>query len=441
MNALAWITHQLRNAASGLRPHSSLCLFAHAASTGSTSTGLVKPQSGASRSALGRTSELVHIAVITWLLSGCGTATTAPDYSWYDGTRAKHAGDAFVVRWTQPLAKPFEGRSIPVERAGAVADTRRHFVYVASTTGTLWSLTAEGDRRYRHEMDAGVESPPVLDEGADRLFAVAATGVVHALRGSTGELLWEAHVGAPVSATMALSDDALYVACDDDSVVALSRADGEVLWRYRREPRTGFKIAGQAGLLLHDGRVVTGFSDGVIASLDAGDGREMWHVDTSLDVLGTGDERTRFIDVDTTPVQIGDDVYAASFSGGLYIVDSKRGIVRKRMSELTGVTGIDGDDRALLLSSADHGVLCLDVASHGLRWRHRIDRGAPGRPTLQAGTVYVAESGGALLALTLSDGRETGRLESGHGFDAGPLLRSGRGFIVSNAGTLFAFSY
>jgi len=95
----------------------------------------------------------------------------------------------------------------------------------------------------------------------------------------------------------------------------------------------------------------------------------------------------------------------------------------------------------LILSSADLGVLCIDLASHGLRWRHKIKRGAPGQPSLHGSTVYVAESGGALLGLTLAEGREVGRLESGHGFDAGPSLHSGRGFIVSNGGTLFAFTY
>ena len=52
-----------------------------------------------------------------------------------------------------------------------------------------------------------------------------------------------------------LSSDALYVVTDDDTVVAFSRSDGSVLWRYRREPHEGFVIAGHAGLTSAGGKL------------------------------------------------------------------------------------------------------------------------------------------------------------------------------------------
>ena len=46
-----------------------------------------------------------------------------------------------------------------------------------------------------------------------------------------------------------------------------------------------------------------------------------------------------------------------------------------------------------------------------------------------------------LLALALADGREQGRIQSEHGFQAAPSLSEGRGFILGNAGVFYAFDY
>jgi hypothetical protein len=43
-----------------------------------------------------------------------------------------------------------------------------------------------------------------------------------------------------------------------------------------------------------------------------------------------------------------------------------------------------------------------------------------------------------LIALDVASGDELGRLESGHGFVARAAVAHGRGFIVTNSGTLLA---
>jgi len=53
----------------------------------------------------------------------------------------------------------------------------------------------------------------------------------------------------------------------------------------------------------------------------------------------------------------------------------------------------------------------------------------------------VTESRGALLALSIADGRELGRLQTEHGFAAAPSMAEGQGAILGNAGTLYAFDY
>jgi hypothetical protein len=69
-----------------------------------------------------------------------------------------------------------------------------------------------------------------------------------------------------------------------------------------------------------------------------------------------------------------------------------------------------------------------------------VERGAPGRPQIAGQVVFVGETEGAFLALSLANGKEIARLEFGHGFTAPAVTGRGRGFVVSNGGTLFAFN-
>jgi hypothetical protein len=115
--------------------------------------------------------------------------------------------------------------------------------------------------------------------------------------------------------------------------------------------------------------------------------------------------------------------------------------VRAQEGALRGVTGLTATPDALIVSSAERGVVCLDLPALSLRWQRALPGGAPSLPLVRGDRVYVAESLGALLALALADGRELGRLHTRHGFTAPAMLDSRRGFALSNAGTLYAISY
>jgi outer membrane protein assembly factor BamB len=362
------------------------------------------------------------------------------DYSWLDGTRARSAGQAVSVRWARDLAIPMTGNYVPVERAAPAVDPVRERLYVGSTRGLLWALGPDGRELYRYKAGAAIEAQPVVDAARGELYVANVRGTVASLRSEDGSPRWKAETSGAVSQPVLLAKDALYVVTDEDVVLALARADGSVLWRYRREPREGFAIAGHAGLAVVDNKLLAAFDDGGVAALDAGDGRVLWEADTSTD-LEDLDPTQRFVDVDTTPVAVDGVVYVASFSGGLYGLELDTGTVRVHEDELKAVTSITATPDALIVSSAEQGVLCLDLPALTPRWRRPIARGAPGRVTVHGDALYVAESLGAVLALALADGREVGRIHTAHGVTAPPTLGGRRGFVLSNAAMLYAFTY
>lgn len=356
---------------------------------------------------------------------------------------ARPAGTAgLAVQWTLDLAPDFEGRYVPVERASVAVDALREEIHVASSYGELWTLDRAGKRVAQYDMGVAVESAPVVDPPTGRLWIAGITGEIRALSGTGGEVLWTADAGGAVSAPMVLTDDALFVVTDDDTIMALGREDGEILWRYSHESNEELSIAGRAGLLLSDNRLYTGFTDGVVVALDAGDGRELFRVDTAADVALAG-EGGKFVDVDTTPVRIGDSIFVASFAAGLYELDAKHGAVLSRESELVGVTHLAATTQGLVLSSADEGVVCYDLVSRSKRWQRGVKqlRGAPAEVVIDRERIFVGASRGAFLVLALSDGHELARIESAHGYLAAPVLVGNQGFILSNTARLISFIY
>jgi outer membrane protein assembly factor BamB len=272
------------------------------------------------------------------------------------------------------------------------------------------------------------------------IYLATAGGTLDAIQASDGKLAWRANLESPIRRQPLLSRDAIYVATSANSVIALARTNGEILWRYRREMPEGFSITGNAGLLAADGKLFTAFSDGVVVSLDPSDGRLIWERDTSLDVEEKGNQ-SPLIDVDTTPVKVGNEIFVASFSAGLYALSPLNGTILWRVPELKTVTAIASDGSTIALSSAENGVVCMDATTHEFLWTHQVKRGYPGELMIADGLVFVGESEGGFLALSTKTGREQARLESGHGFSAAANVMGRRGFLVSNGGTLFAFSY
>ena len=383
-----------------------------------------------------------HALVAAFVLVACGGPTTPRDYAWADSRQPRLTASQATLRlrWTKRLTDEFDQPFIPVEHASAGLDPVRDRVYVGSAQGGFYAFDSDGRRFYRYDPQSGVEAAPAVDPRDGDVFLVSEDGIVHALSWRTGEVRWKETSGGPVRRAPSLTEDAVYVVTENDRVVALSRDDGEVLWSYDREVDVEYAIAGHAGVLLSDGKLLTGFTDGAVVALDAADGSLLWERPTSLDYEDDESEAIRFFDVDTTPVLVGDTVYVASFSTGIYALDANNGSVRWRLPR-KGVTGLADGGALLIVSSADEGVYALDRERREEVWRRPVDRGAPGLPRVTPlGLVLVGESRGALIALDLRSGAERGRVDAGTGF-SGPIAIAGRlGFALSNGGTLMAFS-
>lgn len=344
--------------------------------------------------------------------------------------------------WSKRLLSEVRGRYVPVERAQAALHPSGDRLYVGASNGVLLALDSDGVEVFRFLAGSAIESTPQFDTMRDELYVGDEHGNLYALRLSSGVKRWQTKARGSIRGRPLLHADGVYVATHNDTVTAFGRVSGEELWTYERELPEGFSITSHADLVFADNKLVIGFTDGVVVALDPSDGTVLWERDTAAELEDLpSDGQQRFLDVDSSVVVDGDLLYVASFAAGVFALAASSGSVEWRLQEYVGVTGLAlSDARELVLSSADLGIVCVNLRTRKERWRRALHRGSPTPPVIRSRAAWVGESLGGFLAIDLDNGAEVGRIESGHGFSAAPSLAAQRGFVVSNGGTLFAFA-
>ncbi|MFZ1862650.1 MAG: PQQ-binding-like beta-propeller repeat protein [Polyangiales bacterium] len=371
---------------------------------------------------------------------GCGAAgtpsTNSDNFGWVQqgDAYARPGEGGFDVRWSRQLTDRFEARFLPVQLSSAEFDLRRKRVYIGTTEGNMFAYTEKGERLYFYDAGAQIESKPAIDSISGEMYFASVDGTVHALTLS-GEPKWKSKLIGAMRTQPLVTPDAIYLVAENDSITAMARDDGRILWTYEKEPVEEITIAGHAGLLLEDGRLYAAFTDGAVAAINPADGRLFWEIETALDVERRPGNVPQFLDVDTTPILVRDTLYVASFTAGLYALNPANGSVEWREADFQGVTGIAAAGRMLVISSARRGVSLLDLRTREVQWERAPERGAPTPPIVtETGTVIYGETQGSLLALSLSDGHEIARAEGGAGFSATPSVAGDLGGALSNGG-------
>lgn len=371
---------------------------------------------------------------------GCGAAgapsTNADNFGWIQrgDAYARPGEGGFDVRWSRQLTDRFEARFLPVQLASAEFDLARKRIYIGSTEGNMFAFNVKGERLYFYDAGAQIESKPGVDPVTGEMYFASVDGMVHALLLS-GEPKWKTKLIGAFRTQPLVTSDAIYMVAENDSITALARDDGRILWTYDKEPVDEITIAGHAGLLLEDGRLYAAFTDGAVAAINPNDGRLFWQIETALDIERRPGNVPQFLDVDTTPVIVKGTLYIASFTAGLYALNPANGSVVWREAGFRGVTGLAAAGRMLVISSAPRGVLLLDLRTRDVQWERAPERGAPTPPIVtESGTVIYGETQGSLFALSLSEGREIARAEGGAGFSATPSVAGPLGGAISNGG-------
>lgn len=365
-------------------------------------------------------------ALSTGIFTGCGALPRD-----VDPTAAVANEDTglpvFGLRWQFQLGDRSEDHR-PQEFASAALYHDR--LFIGSASGMFYALRAKtGTQEWRIDVGA-VSSRPVVAAG--RIYVGTVDGAVVALDTDTGAVVWRYVTRGPILRSPTLVGDTLYVANEAEQVYALDARTGEFRWQYRGETPDEYTLRGHAGVVVAGDLVITGFANGSVVALRATSGSVAW-----LSSISAGE--TKFVDVDTTPVIDGDNVYVASNAGGVHALDLATGLVKWRLP-IENIGGLAFDSGYLYAVAADEGVHAIDRGGN-LAWRQGTRGGGePAQPVLDDGYLFYALSESGLFVADQRTGVVHQYFDPGDGISAPPTIEDELAYVLSNRGILYALN-
>jgi outer membrane protein assembly factor BamB len=415
-------------------------------------------------------STLAALAMLV-LTAGCASVETGDDRVnpavplWFH-----RPSNAIEVLFTRPLTIDSRTSGEPMERGRAEIDAAHGRVFVGTSDHGLYALRASnGSSIWRFETLGAVQSEPLYDAELDLVYFGSNDGGLYAVSASDGRLVWRYDSGAEVTRRPAIRGESLYFANGADNLFAVHRRTGASLWRVHRTPALGMEISGYAGPAVAGGAVFIAFSDGHVGGYDAADGSEKWPpVDLAAEAeQSVGPDALRYLDADTTPVPDdlgasgGRVIFVASYAGGVVAIDQERGVPVWRDENVTGVTELTlwrepahaphpgtreyvrggppvPAHELLIASSGSTGLWALEPATGKTVWRDPVPEGGVTAPVALAGALLVGTTRYGAFLLSPLDGRPIDGFDLGSGFSETPVAVGGRGYLLTNGGTLVA---
>lgn len=264
------------------------------------------------------------MALVVLASAGCAGGQYAMAFD--QSTRGTPRTGVLELRWRRALAEVTDLDHRPIAHGSAAVDSAHTTVYAGGVDNGFYALRlSDAALRWRFEGVGRFDGTPVVD--GDTVYVGNADGALYALDAGRGALRWRYATSAEVTNAPIVDGNSVYFATAGDSIFALNRTDGSMRWRYRRNAPGGISLSGHGGIAIGRGRVYAVFADGVVACLDQADGSVVWEQDTSSDLenIEERNEAHEAIDVDTTPVLLGDTVFVASFTAGVYALDAVGG--------------------------------------------------------------------------------------------------------------------
>lgn len=332
------------------------------------------------------------------------------------------------TQWQLRLDHPEPIAYYPKQFAVPAVSRSGNTVIAGSEHGVLVAVDARNGReRWSYKTYGKIRSAAVIS-GASVYFG-ATDGKLYRLDARNGSLEWDAPYvtqGAITSAPVVVGNRVLFQN-NENRTYAVDTATGQYLWDQGRPRAAKLTMKGEGGVAVADGIVYAGYDDGFLTAMRLEDGATTW----SKNLAG---KAKQFVDVDSRPIIVGDAVYAASYTSGLYCLDRKYGGIRW-LYPARGVMTPGHGDGLLFVASVGGNLVALRPENGDVVWRAKFDYAELAGPVFDAGRLWVTTGDGLLLMDSIT-GTTTARITPHNGLAASVAARAGRLYMVTNSGAL-----
>lgn len=308
-------------------------------------------------------------------------------------------------------------------------------LYAIDAEGELYAVNAASGKRLWYK---DLDRPILAGVGADRdqLYVVSRNGELLALNRENGERNWSASLPAEVLAAPQSNGSQVVVSTIDGKLIGFD-ISGDRLWQYdSTAPVLSYR--GTAVPYIDNERVLAGFSNGMLMSLDVLTGAPLWEYSVGVSTGRT--ELERLVDIDGTPLVLDDMVLVAGYQGKLAALglDNGQELWSREASSLQS----PGTGRgSIYVAEADGTLISYSSFSRAEAWRiETLSWRRLTSPVTYGDLVAVGDFEGYLHLVHQSDGEFVGRVQvDGDGLRVSPLRFDDLLIVFGNGGELVAY--
>lgn len=206
-------------------------------------------------------------------------------------------------------------------------------IYAASREGDIKAFDLKGHEKWHTDLTDLDDYKSFSADGNPRLSGglLAAYGLVYvgsenaelfALDAQNGQVKWHKKMPGEVIASPSVGEGIIAVMTNNGHLVALDPSSGKKLWDIELD-QPSLTLRGKAVPVISNGVVVVGRSNGSISLFSVKNGQQLFS--TRLAFSQGMTQLERLVDVDSTPVIVGSDLFAVSYNGSLLAINLQSG--------------------------------------------------------------------------------------------------------------------
>ena len=269
-----------------------------------------------------------------------------------------------------------------------------------------------------------------------KLFLGSENGVVYALDEKDGAVLWQTNVPGEVVASPAVEDGRVVVLTTSGRLIALDTDEGKQQWALSEE-QPPLTLRSASTPVITNGAVLYGRADGKVGIALLSNGQPVRQSKVA-DPRGAT-ELDRMVDVDSTPLIAGDELYAIAYNGQLMARKLMNGDeVWKRKYSSYRDLAVSGD--AIVLTDSRGHLFAVDRRNGLELWSNtQLENRSVTAPVVLGDYVVVGDVEGYLYWLDRTDGtiKAMQQLDDS-GLYAAPLVDGDTLYVQSRGGKLYA---
>lgn len=296
--------------------------------------------------------------------------------------------------WVQQLGK---GSGKQYLKLAPYVDGER--VFAANHTGLVEAFAGnDGSRLWQVALGSVINAGP---GDGDELLLFGGDAEVIALSKSDGQVVWRTPVSSEVLSIPQRQENVVVAHCVDGNVVALDAKSGERLWQHRESVPT-LSLRGSSDPYLLSDAALIGTANGKVIALSMRDGHLIW--DTVIAEARGRTELERMVDVDAEMAVSDGVVYASSYQGNLAAIALATGRMLWNR-DIASSSGITLDREYLYVTDINGDIWSLSRRNGGTMWKQDIlHRRSLSAPVQQGKYLIVGDFDGYLHWLDKQDG-------------------------------------